>query len=185
VSLGVVLGALFAVGWLPLFLFRAEAMSEALPYYGGVERACVQLTPLLLAAHMTLACVSLNRTPAVSQWRATLAVLVFAGAIAFWFWGRLEIGPLRIRRLPDEPPRVFRCDGAFGVVRHPLYFAYAVATAAPLCALPGPLLLCTWSLCLVALGVRARQEERRLHAQLGRRYAAYCREVRRLVPFVW
>ena len=33
--------------------------------------------------------------------------------------------------------------------------------------------------------IRAEQEERRLHAQLGPAYADYCRTVKRLIPFVW
>ena len=43
----------------------------------------------------------------------------------------------------------------------------------------------TLGACCVALIVRAAQEERRLHAQLGSVYAEYCRSVKRLIPFVW
>jgi protein-S-isoprenylcysteine O-methyltransferase Ste14 len=48
-----------------------------------------------------------------------------------------------------------------------------------------PWLLASYTVCAVAIGVRALQEEKRLRAQLGAQYEDYCREVKRLVPFVW
>ena len=114
-----------------------------------------------------------------------LGLTLFAAAVAFWFWGRMMIGPLRVRRLPDEPPLRLQQHGAFGVVRHPLYFGYLLAAAAPLAVVPRPLFVLTFALCGVALMVRAVQEERRLRAQVGAPYDAYCRAVKRLIPFVW
>ena len=95
------------------------------------------------------------------------------------------ISPLTTRVHPDNPPLEFHRDGAFGVVRHPLFFSYLVASTAPLIAVPHLVLFITYILCVVGLIKRARQEELRLHAQLGPVYAAYCREVARLIPFVW
>ena len=180
-----VLGLIFAVGWAPLFVFRAESRRAALPTYAGAERLWVQLTPVLLAVHVTVACVTINLAPRVSPWSAALAAATFAAAIAFWFWGRVMIGPLRVQRLPHEPPRQLCRHGAFGIVRHPLYCGYLVAAGAPLIVVRRPFLLVTYGLCVVALAVRSMQEERRLRAQLGAVYDAYCRQVPRLVPFVW
>jgi protein-S-isoprenylcysteine O-methyltransferase Ste14 len=70
-------------------------------------------------------------------------------------------------------------------VRHPLYFGVLVVSAAPAVAAGRLFLLCTYLMCVVAIVVRALQEERRLHAQLGSEYASYCRDVKRLVPFLW
>lgn len=184
-TLGLALGLVLGLGWVPLFLFRAEALGAALPAYTYAERRWVQLTPTLLAIHMTAACVAINLTPRISVWSATCVLVTFGGAIVFWFWGRLMIGPLRVRRLPDEPPRLFRRSGAFAIVRHPLYFSYMMAAAAPLFVARRPFLLVTYGLCVIALAVRAAQEERRLRAQLGAAYDAYCRDVKRLIPFVW
>ncbi len=180
-----VLGLIFAIGWVPLFVFRAEARGAALPSYAGAERRWVQVTPIVLAVHVTAACVTISLTASVSPWSAALAALTFMGAIAFWFWGRVLIGPLRVRRLPYEPPRQLHRHGAFGIVRHPLYCGYLAAAGAPLIVAPRPCLFITYALCIVALAVRSTQEERRLRAQLGTAYDVYCREVRRLVPFVW
>ena len=168
-----------------IYIFRAESRSAALPFYSGRERLWVQFTPVFLFVHMSAACITITRAPVISAPSGVLGVATFVAAIAFWFWGRMMIGPLRVRRLPEEPPLRLRSDGAFGIVRHPLYFGYLLAASAPLLVVPRPFLLGTLGVCFVALAVRALQEERRLHAQLGTEYEAYCRSVRRLIPFVW
>jgi len=184
-TLGIVLGVVFAVGWVPLFLFRAEDVRDALPAYTKRERLWVTMTPVVLAAHMTVACVTISRLARITGWSAALSLGTFGVAVAFWFWGRVMIGPLRVRRLPDEPPLQLQRTRAFGIVRHPLYFGYLLAAAAPLAVLPRPLQLLTFASSFIALAVRAVQEERRLRAQLGPAYDTYCAEVKRLIPFVW
>lgn len=181
---GMALGVLFAVGWIPLFVFRAEATQEALPYYDSVERFWVRLSPIIVAVHVTLASImaSLADAPA---WRIALGVGLFAAGVAFWFWARAQIGPLAITRLPDQAPSALRRDGAFGLVRNPLYLGYLIAAAAPLVVAARPILLLTYAACFVVLAIRAEQEERRLHDQIGPAYAQYCREVKRLIPYVW
>lgn len=182
--LGVGLGLAFGLGWIPLFLFRVEAVEPSLPHYDDRERRWVHLAHAIVAAHITLACiaVSVSHPPG---WRALLGAAVFAAGLAVWFWGRRQIGPLRVTRTPDEPPAAFRRDGAFGLVRHPLYFGYLLAAAAPVIVAGRPLPVVTYAAGFAVLALRAVQEERRLHAQLGRAYADYCNEVRRLIPFVW
>lgn len=179
-----VLAFVFALGWVPLFVYRAEAMRDALPYYSAEERFWVKLTPVILAAHMTLACLllSLSEPP---PWRAVIGLLLFAASVAFWFWARTQIGPLRMTRLPDQQPLALHRDGPFAVVRNPLYLGYLGAAAAPAFAAGRPMLFVSLAVCFVALAIRAEQEERRLHDQLGADYAQYCREVKRLIPFVW
>lgn len=184
-SLGVFLAILFTIGWLPSYVFRVESLADALPRYTPVERRTVRIAPLILAMHMTIACITLNLLPDIPLWAAAAGVLTFAAALGIWFWGRVMIGPLRQRRLPDEPPLVFHRDGAFGIVRNPLYCGYLLATLAPVIVARRGYLLITFGLVALTLAVLALQEERRLRAQLGPQYDAYCREVKRLLPFVW
>jgi len=182
--LGVAVGLLFGIGWIPIYLFRTEAIQEALPIYDAAERRWVRLAIATVTAHMTLASIltSLAQPP---PRRAVLGILIFASGIAFWFWARPQIGPLAATRRPDQPPQALRRDGAFGWVRNPLYFSYLLAAAAPLVVAARPLLLLTFAATCLVLVVRADQEERRLHDQLGPAYAQYCRTVKRLIPFVW
>lgn len=181
---GLLLAFGFALGWIPLYVYRTEAMRDALPYYSAVERRWIWLAPTLVALHMTLASilVSFSDPP---PGRTAIAITVFAAGIAFWFWARTQIGPLRTTRLPDEPPRELRRDGPFGLVRNPLYLGYLVVAAAPVIAAGRSILLFSYAACFAALAARTEHDERRLHRQLGERYAAYCREVKRLIPFVW
>jgi protein-S-isoprenylcysteine O-methyltransferase Ste14 len=180
----VYLAFLFGLGWIPLYVYRAESIQDALPYYTDAERRWVTLSPGIVGVHSTLACmlVSVSGSP---PWRDGVGIAVFAIGVLFWFWARAQIGPLRVTRLPDQPPTRLRQDGAFGIVRNPLFLGYLLAAAAPLIVAPRPILFVTYAACATALIVRAVQEERRLHAQLGPAYAAYCRDVKRLIPFVW
>ena len=181
----IALGVLFGLGWIPFFAYRAEAIQDALPFYAGAERFWVRATPLIVGAHVTLACALVSVAAALPPLRTALAVALYLGALVFWFRARAQIAPLDRRPLPDDPPPVLRRDGPFGLVRHPLYFAYLVAAAAPAIVAGGAILVLTWLAVFAALTIRAAQEERRLHAQLGAPYAAYCREVKRLIPFLW
>jgi protein-S-isoprenylcysteine O-methyltransferase Ste14 len=181
---GLALAILFALGWIPLYVFRAESRQEALVHYAGAERRWVKLAPAIVGAHATLGCilVSLSDPP---LWRAFCGMALLIAGIAFWFRARAQIGPLRVTRLPDEAPPMLRRDGAFGLVRNPLFFGYLIVSTAPVLVAARPILVATFAASLVALAIRAEQEERRLHAQLGATYAAYCQNVRRLIPFVW
>jgi len=181
----IALGFLFALGWVPFFAFRAEARGAALPYYSGAERFWVRVAPLVVALHVTLACALVSTTHPLPRLRTLIGMAMFAAALAFWHRARLQIGPLDRRPLPNEPPPTLRRDGPFGIVRNPLYLAYLVAAAAPAIVAARPLLALTWLAAFVVFAIRAAQDERRLHAQLGPVYAEYCREVKSLIPFVW
>jgi len=181
----VLLSLVFGFGWLPLLVFRTEAPAAAMPHYAGRERFWVLAAPALIALHVTASCITLSITAAVPLWRGGLAVALYLSGLSFWIWARASIGPMRRPRLPDEPPARLRRDGPFGLVRNPLYLGVLVMASAPVIAGACVLLLPSLALCFAALAVRAAQEERRLHEQLGPEYADYCGQVKRLIPFVW
>lgn len=175
----------YALGWLLLFACRVEAITQALPRYSGNERTAVRLAPAILSLHVTLSCLWFNLAGLAWRPRVAFAAVLWSAALAFWFWGRVSIGPPRRRRLPDEPPLEFRRDGPFAIVRHPLYASYIVAALAPVVATASPVLALTFAASFAVIAVRAVQEETRLRAQLGSAYEDYCLRVKRLVPFVW
>lgn len=182
--MGVALAVLFTAAWLPIFFFRVEDRGESMPHYAGMERFWVNLTPVLLALHTTVACVSASLEPPPAA-RAAAAAALLGVALGVWLWGRAQIGPLRRTKTPDEPVFRFRRDGAFGIVRHPLYFGLVLLVMAQLLGASSLAALFTAAGSLIAIAVRARQEERRLRAQLGPEYDEYARRVRRLIPFLW
>jgi protein-S-isoprenylcysteine O-methyltransferase Ste14 len=182
---GLTLAFVLSAAWLPIFYWRAEETSKALPSYGFWERFWVIVAPSVVGLHVTSSCAVLSWVPRVSAGRVLASLALCGGGVAIYLWARRAIGPMRVRRLPDEPPTRLRRDGAFGMVRNPLYFGTLLAAAAPALAAARPYLAATYFACVAALFIRSVQEERRLHAQLGEEYASYCREVKRLVPFVW
>lgn len=184
-TLPLLLGVVFAIGWAPLFYFRTEGLTAQVSSYRRAERFWVVATPIVVSLHVAASCVLLPTLPSVSMHRGLASSLLFAIGIAFWFWGRWAIGPLGVRRLPGEPPLRFRRDGPFGLVRNPLYFGMLLAAAAPAIAAGRAVFAVTWAFCLLSMVVRALQDERRLREQLGAEYEDYSREVKRLVPFVW
>lgn len=184
-TLGVVLALVFALGWVPLYVFRVESVGRVLPTYDRTERRWVRLSVAILTAHNSAACMAVSTAPAIPLWFAVLGLVAFAAGVGFWFWGRALIGPLRVRRLPNEAPTRLRREGPFRLVRNPLYLGVLVAAGAPVVVARRGFLGLSLALCAVALAVRAVQEERRLRAQLGAPYDAYSRHVKRLVPFVW
>ena len=180
-----VLGLIFSLGWIPCFVFRTESATAAWSRLTPEERLWVVLAPTVITVHLTLACLTVSLAPEVAPWRAVAGLTFFGAGMAFWFWARSMIGPLHLRRLPDDPPPRLRRDGAFGLVRNPLYFGVLVAALAPVITAGTAASLVTYAGCVIALAVRARQDEQRLHEQVGDEYESYCRDVSRLIPFVW
>jgi protein-S-isoprenylcysteine O-methyltransferase Ste14 len=183
-TVGFVLAIIFTIGWLPPFLWRTEPLAQAFPAYDRDERLSTLATAITLSLHMGVGCVWLTVVD-VPLLRGGLALVIFLFGLGFWYWGRTLIGPLQVRRLPGEPPPALQRRGAFGIVRHPLYFSYLLASAAPVVAALNPWLLLSYAVCAMVLGVRAVTEEKRLRAQLGAQYDDYSKDVKRLVPFVW
>lgn len=181
---GLVLAVAYAIAWLPMFVLRVETMAEGLRVYEGGERITVWLAPLVISLHVTAACVVMSFAMPPPG-RLTAAAALFAAAFGLWLWGRVMIGPPRTKRPAGAPPLRFRRDGAFGIVRHPLYASYLAAALAPVVATLQPLLMLSFAACFAVLALRAIQDERRLRAQLGTVYDDYCREVKRLIPFLW
>jgi protein-S-isoprenylcysteine O-methyltransferase Ste14 len=180
----ILLAFFFALAWLPLFMIRTETLSAALPLYSRSERLSVYGARIFMSIHMTVACVWVSLIEAPS-WRTITGCTIFVSGIAFWLWTRVAIGPVRVRTLPTDPPVRFQRNGPFGVVRNPLYFGLLVSAAGPAIVIGAPLPFVTLGLAAIVFAIRAHQDEARLHALVGEAYASYCRDVKRLVPFVW
>lgn len=183
--IGPILTAIYTAGWILLYVVRPESMTDSLPRYRRGERVAAVSSTVIMSLHISLSCMApLRHPPALAA--AAASIVVFAAGVGFWFWARRLISPLNVRRRPDQAPRELVRDGAFGIVRNPLYLGMLVMAGAPLVAVPHAVLGVTWALCCLALATRAVQDEARLHDQLGGRYEDYHRAVkRRLVPLVW
>jgi protein-S-isoprenylcysteine O-methyltransferase Ste14 len=89
-----------------------------------------------------------------------------------------------IRQANRQDAVVFRSDGPFGLVRHPIYLGWIVMTfAAPSMSL-NRLLFATISSAYLIVAIS--WEERSLVDAFGERYRAYQASVRwRLIPGLW
>jgi protein-S-isoprenylcysteine O-methyltransferase Ste14 len=74
--------------------------------------------------------------------------------------------------------------GPYAVVRHPIYSGFLLAMLGTGLALGEARGIVAFALAFIGWFVKARREERFLAEQFGEDYMRYCREVRRLVPFI-
>lgn len=141
---------------------------------------------LLVGAQV--ACVGALAWPGAPRWWLPRPVRVGAGLAVVAGNAVAAAGTLRLGRhlsaLPAPPGEaVLRTDGAYGVVRHPIYSGLLVASAgwAVRRARPEPLVAVT--LLSAVLHVKAGYEERLLHERFGPAYDAYAARVPRLLPW--
>ena len=119
--------------------------------------------------------------PRAGRW-ATVG-LAAAGFLFAW-WARVTLGRFWARNVSRKADHVVIDTGPYALVRHPIYRGIILATIAT-ATLKGTLIgwigvvvmTCGWY-------VKARLEERFLHAELGAPYDAYKARVPMLVPFI-
>ena len=132
-------------------------------------------------------CVSALAWPGAPRWRLPRLVRVGAGLAVVAGNAIAVAGMLRLGRhvsaLPAPPgDSVLRTDGAYGVVRHPIYAGLLVASTgwAVHRARPEPLVAA--GLLAVVLHVKSGYEERLLRERFGAAYDTYAARVPRLLP---
>jgi isoprenylcysteine carboxyl methyltransferase (ICMT) family protein YpbQ len=112
------------------------------------------------------------------------AVVVLLG-IAFAWWARIELGRFWSNAITRKEDHRIIDTGPYALVRHPIYTGQIVGLLA------SGIAIATWpamlGMLLISFGEwqKARMEERFLRVELGAdAYAAYCRRVPMLVPFL-
>jgi protein-S-isoprenylcysteine O-methyltransferase Ste14 len=125
--------------------------------------------------------------PGEPRWRLPRVVAVGAAALlvggnVLAAAGALGLGR-SLRPLPHVPSgATLRTDGAYGVVRHPIYAGLLSAStgAAVLRARPEP--LAALAVLAAVLHLKAGYEERLLRVRFGAAYDEYAQRVPRMVP---
>lgn len=125
--------------------------------------------------------------PGEPQWRLPRAVVV--GAAASLVGGNVLAGAgafglgRSLRPLPHPPSGAnLRTDGAYGVVRHPIYAGLLVACTAVAVLRARPEPLAALGVLAAVLHLKAGYEERLLRVQFGAAYDEYAQRVPRMVP---
>jgi protein-S-isoprenylcysteine O-methyltransferase Ste14 len=132
-------------------------------------------------------CVAAVAWPGAPRWRLPRPVRVGAGLAVVAGNALAAAGTLRLGRhlsaLPAPPgDAVLRTDGAYGVVRHPIYAGLLVASTGWAVHRARPESLVAVGLLSVVLHVKAGYEERLLREHFGAAYDAYAGRVPRLLP---
>jgi len=145
--------------------------------------------PILLGAIMLLPLTErlLGARPLYHRSDAAIyaaAVVVLLG-IAFAWWARIHLGHFWSNAITHKEDHRIIDTGPYALVRHPIYTGQIVGLLA------SGIAIATWpamlGVLLISFGEwqKARMEERFLRVELGAdAYAAYCRRVPMLVPFL-
>jgi protein-S-isoprenylcysteine O-methyltransferase Ste14 len=113
-----------------------------------------------------------------------LAAVMLAG-LAFTWWGRVHLGRLWSSAITRKEDHRIIDDGPYGLVRHPIYTGLIVALLATAAAEGRVTALVGAALVIFGIWLKARTEERFLKVEFdGDAYAAYCRRVPMLIPFL-
>jgi len=194
--------ALFAAGWIPVFLLRSERYSERHAHAEAEERRAMWNAVLAVAVHVTLCELALHAAgvampaaadismPAmagngVPAARFAIGMLVFLVGLAFWTLGRHTLVGYGRLLDPSSPPPVLVTHGPFALVRHPLALGMVILALGPAVAAATPLTWASFAVVVVALARRCMQDEPELRATFGAAYDDYAATTKRLVPFVW
>jgi len=132
-------------------------------------------------------CVSALAWPGAPRWRLPRPVRVGAGLAVVVGNAVAAAGTLRLGRhlsaLPAPPGHaVLRTDGAYGVIRHPIYAGLLMASTGWAVHRARPEPLVAVGLLSVVLHVKAGYEERLLRERFGAAYDDYAARVPRLLP---
>jgi len=113
-----------------------------------------------------------------------LAAVMLVG-LAFVWWARLHLGRLWSSAITRKEGHRIVDDGPYGLVRHPIYTGLILALLATAAAEGRITALLGAALIIFGLWLKARTEERFLKVELDPdAYAAYCRRVPMLIPFL-
>lgn len=155
-----------------------------LPELGPRGEGWVALQGLLIVL-IALAGAFGPRWPRPARRRLALASVPFLLAGLWLFMsGGSKLGK-QITPFPKPVPEgELREDGAFGLVRHPIYGGVLVVGLA-VALIASPLVLVVWVVAAAFLDLKRRREEAWLMEQFPD-YEGYRRRVRhKLIPFVW
>lgn len=123
-------------------------------------------------------------------WRAPLVlgvalIVVQVGAFAFGSWARLHMGRLWSGMITVRENHRVIDTGPFALVRHPIYFAFILASWALALICAAPASLAGAAVLTVLMVVKARSEERFLRSQLGEAaYDAYAARTPQIIPLI-
>lgn len=106
-------------------------------------------------------------------------------ALAFMVWARITFGIRSFHAAANTTEGELVTRGPYGIVRNPIYASMTLFAWAGIAAHLNLVSAALGLLILAGMLVRIFAEERALQAEYKDAYGAYCKRVKRLVPFVF
>jgi protein-S-isoprenylcysteine O-methyltransferase Ste14 len=119
--------------------------------------------------------------PAIAN--AGLAITIIG--LGFAVWARFIIGRNWGGLITVQQDHKLMRDGPYGIVRHPIYSGFMLATLGTAIIVGQVGGLISVALIVIAWGYKARLEETFMVEQFGAEYEDYRRHVKALIPGVW
>ena len=178
--------AVFAFGWIPVFVLRSERFTARRAVASDGERRAMLNAVLAVTVHVVLSELALRAAdPPPPAARLVTGVLVFAVGLAFWLLARRTLVSYGRVLDPAAPPPTLVTTGPFAIVRHPLALGVVIIALGPALAAATALTWASFAAVGVAMARRCWDDERELVATFGDDYARYAAATPRLVPFLW
>lgn len=125
-----------------------------------------------------------NRVPAWFAGQRIAGTIVIAAGAALMSWAVASFHSWRFRAKLDQGHEL-ATNGAFGLVRHPIYAGMSLLALGS--AIWAPTVIIWIGFVLIALGseLRARSEETLLKRAFGAAYVEYSGRTKRFIPYVY
>jgi protein-S-isoprenylcysteine O-methyltransferase Ste14 len=181
-----VASAVFALGWIPVFLLRSERFGERRAVASDRERRSMMNAVLAVTVHVVLCELALRADgPPPPAARLGIGVSIFAVGLAFWLLARRTLVAYGRLLDPAEAPRSLVTTGPFAIVRHPLALGVVILALGPAVAASTGLTWASLAAVGAAMARRCWDDEQELYATFGAVYERYAASTPRLIPFLW
>lgn len=115
----------------------------------------------------------------------TIALALTLAGLAFALWARFVIGRNWSGTVTLKQDHELVRSGPYAIVRHPIYTGFLLALLGIAVARGAIGAFLGVSIAVLAFRLKSLTEESFMLDQFGSQYAAYKREVKALIPFVW
>jgi protein-S-isoprenylcysteine O-methyltransferase Ste14 len=179
--------AIFALGWVPVFLLRSERLRARTSVATPDVRRAIWNAVAAVTVHVILVELALTSPdgPAPPTLTLAIAIAVFVLGLAFWGLARHTLVTNGRFLDPAQPPPMLVTTGPFSLVRHPLALGMIILALGPALAATRILTWVSFAVVVLAMARRCLQDEVELFETFGEAYERYAATTPRLVPFVW
>jgi len=114
-----------------------------------------------------------------------IGYLLVCGGVAFRVWSQITLGRNWSISVEIQDNHRLITNGPYKLVRHPMYTSYFLFTFGSFSLAPNPYLLLTWTIFLVLVIARAKEEDKLLFSVFDSNFADYRERVGMFFPKIF